>query len=148
MAVRIDFLQLDDDQLLLAVFQLARHGYAQNRKICIWADSRQQAEQLDELLWSAEAELFLPHHLIGDGPSPPPPIQLGWTGSGLPIARDWLIQLASQIPDWFHQCRQIFELIPQSESLRAPLREHYRLYQSQHIKPQHGSLSALLPHHR
>lgn len=54
------------EQPLLLVCELAKRAYAAQLPTLILARSLEEAEVLDDLLWSFEADAFLPHQIAGD----------------------------------------------------------------------------------
>jgi DNA polymerase III subunit chi len=52
---------------LLLVCELAKKAFEAQLPTLIHCRSREQAEQLDELLWEFDADAFLPHQIAGEG---------------------------------------------------------------------------------
>ncbi len=97
-----------------------------SQKVYLHADDDAMAHELDERLWHERDHSFLPHHLVGDGPEPPPPIQVGYREP--PAHRDILINLAGDIPDFFSQFTRVAEIVDEREEIKTQLRDHYRFY--------------------
>lgn len=127
---RVDFYILsatDPEARLRFVCRLVEMVYRKRRhRVYIHAESRLQAEELDERLWSDRAASFLPHNLVGDGPKPAPPIQIGHDKPG--DHRDVLINLSAEVPAWFAQFERVAEISSQDETSLGISREHYRHY--------------------
>lgn len=127
---KIDFYILsapDAEARLAFVCRLVEMVYRKRgHRIYIHAESRDQAEEIDERLWSDRTASFLPHNLVGDGPHPAPPIQIGHEQPG--GHRDVLINLSQDIPAWFAQFERVAEVSAQDEPSLQVSREHYRHY--------------------
>ncbi|MCX7116994.1 MAG: DNA polymerase III subunit chi [Legionellales bacterium] len=128
---RIDFyLSLDPDpkaQMLIAC-RLLEKAYLRGHRVFVLCDSLAFAENLDELLWTFKELSFIPHHLQGEGPEPPPPIQIG---TEKPHGfRDILLNLCATIPPFFSQFRRIMEIIAADEPAIEIGRDHYREYRA------------------
>ncbi|GMU42426.1 MAG: DNA polymerase III subunit chi [Xanthomonadales bacterium] len=54
------------EQPLLLVCELAKRAYAAQLPTLILARSLEEAEVLDDLLWSFETDAFIPHQIAGD----------------------------------------------------------------------------------
>jgi DNA polymerase-3 subunit chi len=52
---------------LLLVCELAKKAFEAQLPTLIHCRSREQAEQLDELLWEFDPDAFLPHQIAGEG---------------------------------------------------------------------------------
>lgn len=115
---------------LVTVCRLADKACQQNRKVHVQAASRAEAEALDELLWSFRAESFVPHHLVGDGPTPPPPVRIGWPEAAI-VCTDILINLAAEIPPEFARCQRVIEVVAGTDSEREQARQHWREFKRQ-----------------
>lgn len=67
---RADFYLIDKprfrEQPLLLVCELAKKAYAAQLPTLVLARSLEEAEALDDLLWSFDADAFLPHQIAGD----------------------------------------------------------------------------------
>lgn len=131
MALEITFYVLGADSPLSArlgtACRLIDKAWQQNRKVLVQAASRSEAEAVDELLWSFRAESFIPHHLIGDGPTPPPPVRIGW--ERLPAdSRDILINLGADIPAGFDRFQRIIEIVAGTHEEREQARAHWKEY--------------------
>lgn len=130
---KVDFYILpteDEKKIYHFVCQLAEKAYQQNHRIYFHLQNKQQAEQLDEILWTWQDDSFLPHNLIGEGPRPAPPIQIGYEKIP-PTERDILINLSQYLPNEYGQFARILEVIPQNETAQAAARERYRIYREQ-----------------
>lgn len=112
---------------LTTACRLVDKAWQQNRKVLLQAASRSEAEALDEQLWAFRAEAFIPHHLVGEGPTPPPPVRIGW--EALPgDSRDILINLGAEIPAGFDRFQRVIEIVAGTDSEREQARSHWREY--------------------
>ncbi|HET8729982.1 MAG TPA: DNA polymerase III subunit chi [Moraxellaceae bacterium] len=120
----------DPGKRLLTACRIVEKAFQQKHQVYIQAGSRTEAEQLDELLWNFRPESFIPHHLVGEGPTPPPPVRIGWL-SIPPEARDLVVNLGDEaIPDP-RRFRRLIEIVGGSDTQREPARQHWRHYKQQ-----------------
>lgn len=115
---------------LTTACRLVDKAWQQNRKVLVRAASRTEAETLDEQLWAFRAESFIPHHLVGEGPTPPPPVRIGWEAPPAD-SRDILINLGADIPAGFERFQRVIEIVAGTDSEREQARNHWREYKRQ-----------------
>jgi len=112
---------------------LTEKAYQQKQTIYIHAENRAMAHQLDECLWTWRDDSFLPHHLVGDGPEPPPPIQIGF--DAIPDkSRHVLINLHPEVPAFYSRFARIMELIVNEPTAQEAGRERYRFYRTTRLE--------------
>ncbi|MBI2380442.1 MAG: DNA polymerase III subunit chi [Gammaproteobacteria bacterium] len=117
------------------VCRLIEAAYGAGRRVHVHAASEALAHALDERLWSYDPVSFLPHNCVGEGPYPPPPIQLGW-GEAEARNTGLLINLSDALPPWpLSRFDQIAEFVPAEEERKAQARERYRYYRDQGYAP-------------
>lgn len=110
--------------------RIIEKAFQQKHAIYVHAASKAEAEQLDELLWSFRPDSFIPHHLVGDGPTPPPPVRIGW--QQIPAeARDLLVNLSAEAPADPQRFRRIVEIVGGDDGMREAARSHWRQYKQQ-----------------
>ncbi len=129
-ALRIDFYLLNSsspEASLLFACRFLEKAYRQGHRVFVHCDSQQQAESLDERLWTFKKESFIPHHLQGEGPEPPPPVQIGFGPEPRGFS-DLLLNLAKTIPSYFSRFRRIAEIVADDETAKTISREHYKEY--------------------
>ncbi|WP_133130018.1 DNA polymerase III subunit chi [Legionella yabuuchiae] len=132
MSQRVDFYLLEHNQpqgeWLLAC-RLLEKAYLRNHRVFVFCNSQQDAECLDELLWTFKDDSFIPHNLQGEGPEPPPPIQIGYRDEPRGF-NDILLNLATSIPPFAARFKRIIEIVAANEEAKEISREHYRHYRS------------------
>ena len=99
--------------------RLADKAFQRGHQIYINAVDRQQAEELDTLLWSFRPSSFLPHGLYGQESSDT--IAIGW-GQEPESHNDLLINLQLEIPSFFSRFRRVAEVVTQEPSSLEALR--------------------------
>ncbi len=109
------------------VCRLAEKALKQKRQVLIVAGSPREAEALDEALWTFKAESFIPHHLVGDGPTPPPPVRVTWPAE----CRDILINLGAESAPSFERFHRVIEAVAGTDAEREQAREHWKAYKRQ-----------------
>jgi len=109
--------------------RLIDKAYQAGHRIYVYLDTQDDAYAFDELLWSFDPQSFIPHHIQGEGPNPPPPVQLGHFPQTPPKITDVLINLSTSIPDFYPQFQRICEIVGPLEEQKTRKREHYRIYQ-------------------
>lgn len=127
---RIDFYVLPDAdpaQRPLLACKLAEKAYSQGLKVYIHTASEQEAQQLDELLWTFRDGSFLPHAIHSAVTGDPPPILLGHDHEPANHT-DVLINLGDDIPRFFGRFERVAELVDQRTELLAQSRERFRYY--------------------
>lgn len=130
--IRVDFYLTANEQnnahWLLAC-RLLEKAYAKGHKVYVLCSNKHDAEFLDELLWTFKEDSFIPHHLQGEGPEPPPPIQIGYEGEPRGF-NDILLNLSNNIPPFYTKFKRIMELVINTEANKEQSRAHYRNYKA------------------
>lgn len=130
MATRVDFYLInanDDMEKLQFLCKLLEKAYKQRHQIFVLCQNSQQTHQLDELLWTFNDISFIPHNIVGEGPEPLPPIQLG--ENDIPQHhRDIIVSLKDEnIPTPNHY-RRIIKIVGNDDTDKENARQHYRHY--------------------
>lgn len=130
--IRVDFYLLADNQpdaLWLVACRLIEKAYSRGHRVYIHCESQKDALLLDELLWTFRDDSFIPHNLQGEGPEPPPPVQIGF-GKEPRGFNDILLNLASEIPSFHARFKRIIELVSNIEEEKEQSRIHYKEYRN------------------
>ncbi len=130
--IRVDFYLLASDHmdaLWLVACRLLEKAYKRNHRVYVHCANQNDAEFLDDLLWSFRDDSFVPHNLIGEGPEPPPPIQIGF-GKEPRGFNDILLNLAPEIPIFHSKFKRIMELVSNQETEKEQSRVHYKEYRA------------------
>lgn len=115
--------------------KLAEKVFRLGFKAYILTDTRQQAEQIDKLLWTFRANSFVPHEIYRDSlPDLANAVIIG-THQAPEAWRHTLINLSTHCPEHITESEQIFELLDNDETHKQAGRKRYRVYQQQGITP-------------
>ncbi len=130
--IRVDFYLLTSDQpdaRWLVACRLLEKAYIKGHRVYVHCNDQKDAEWLDELLWTFRDDSFIPHNLQGEGPEPPPPVQLGFNKEPRGF-NDILLNLASEIPPFYNKFKRVMELVLNVESEKELSRAHYKEYRA------------------
>ena len=131
--MQVDFYLLQPDSDLtkeLLLCRIVEKAYKLGHKIFIFCASQEYAHNLDELLWTYKPDSFLPHNLQGEGPEPPPPIQIGYTTEPRGFT-DILINMSPIYPGFCKKFSRIIEIVDNDISSKEKSRALYRDYKKQ-----------------
>ena len=130
--IRVDFYLLksiEPQAHLLLACRLLEKAYQRGHRVFVYCDSQKNAEALDELLWTYKDDSFIPHNLQGEGPEPPPAIQIGY-GDEPRGFNDILLNMAPTIPPYFSCFRRVMEVVAANDTAKEIGRNHYREYRA------------------
>lgn len=100
---------------------------SQNLKAYIHTDTQEQAQYLDDLLWSYRPESFLPHCMIDTDLDEDVSIVIGYADK-FQEKSDVLINLSQGIPDFHANFSRIVEIIPSDEEAKTQGRLRWKQY--------------------
>jgi DNA polymerase-3 subunit chi len=98
--------------------------------------SDDEAQKLDELLWTFSQGTFIPHRVVRaelDKP-PPEPVLIGVNHAPGPGRWDVLINLAAEVPEFFSRYERVAEVVDANAVRREQSRERYRFYRDRGYK--------------
>lgn len=123
---RVDFYILGEGQTRERFScDLAGKIKKQDLEIYIHTSSRNDAEALDDLMWTHRDISFLPHGLVGEQ-SNMEPITIGWDGGDIE-AKPVMINLAREIPAAVEQFQRVLEIVEANDRQEGRRRyKHYR----------------------
>ncbi|MBU2925568.1 DNA polymerase III subunit chi [Colwellia sp. 4_MG-2023] len=102
----------------------ASHFYRQNQRVFIYTQDKEQAEQIDELLWAFDTDSFVPHNLAGEGPKQGAMVEI--SDQPLRGRRPVLINLTETMPTFANQFQFIVDFVPSDEILKQKARERFK----------------------
>lgn len=131
---RVDFYVLDDGAEQARerfACRLVEKAWRLKHKIYLHARSAEEAERLDQLLWTFSDRSFVPHVL--DTPELAPelaaatPIRIG-TGDEAGFEAELLVNLDAEVPLFFSRFERVAEIVGGDDEHRAAARERFRFY--------------------
>ena len=136
--IRVDFYLLNasgQQASRLLTCRLLEKAYLRGHRVFVYCNNQQEAEELDELLWTFKDNSFIPHNLQGEGPEPPPPIQIGYRDEPRGF-NDILFNLATEIPPFYSRFGRIIEIVANDDLAKELSRKHYREYRAKRCELQ------------
>ena len=133
--LRADFYLIKNQQteaaLLQAACRILEKAFQRQQQVYVQLASTQQAQRLDDQLWTFRDGAFIPHaqyrvgmtadsEAIQIGCEPPPPHQ-----------QQILLNLCGQIPENIQQFARIIEIVLDESRQRELARERYKFYRDQ-----------------
>ncbi len=134
--MRIDF-YITDDESSNATWHIAcrllEKAHLLSHQVFVYCNHQQDAELLDELLWTFKEQSFIPHHIQGEGPEPPARIQIGFSEEAYGF-HDVLLNMSDVVPSFYTQFRRVIEIVGGDESAKIIKRNHYQTYRKMGLK--------------
>ena len=119
------------DAPLHTACRLAEKAFGVCRRVYILAGNPEEAQKLDDLLWTYRQESFIPHAVLcgppGDELFATAPVQITSGQQSLGTC-DVLINLSDALPLDVDSCARIVEIVPNSPPAVAAGRDRYRFY--------------------
>ena len=106
--------------------RLAEQLQQKKRRVLIQVGSKEDAEELDRMLWEFRPDAFVPHALLNaeDAPSDCP-VSIGWQNDP-GDHHDVMINLCPELPVFFSRFQRLAEVIVQEDAVLEYPRLHYR----------------------
>lgn len=143
---RIDFYTLEPDSpgdRFVLTCRLVERVRADGLRVLIHCPDTQLAHHLDRLLWTFRQDSFLPHGIVGQASQSVDqsltPILISIQGA--PEGENQvLINLAAQVPPFFHRFERVCEPIDQDPDVRDAGRIRFRFYRDQGYTLEHHKI--------
>ena len=116
------------EEPLKLVCELARKAYDANLWTLVLARDTEQAEALDDLLWSFDPDAYIPHQIAGsDDEDELTPVLIATPDFAAP-SRALVINLRDDA--YLGACDRVLEVVPADPAAREPLRERWKQYKA------------------
>lgn len=110
--------------------RLVEKIWSQGRRIYLHTNSSQDSKNLDRLLWTFRQNSFIPHGILGEADLKLNSVLIG-NGLDAGDEHDVLINLATEVPDFFNRFERVAEAIENSQEEKRLGRNRYRFYRDQ-----------------
>lgn len=141
---RVDFYLLQGtnfQKIQLFCCRLAEKAWKLGNSVFVRTEDEQQAQQLDNLMWTYSDDSFLPHARQDDTQQSEIPIIIG-AKTEPAKACDLMINLANDIPDKNNQYSRIAEIINEDVVIKKQGRIRYGQYDKKNYPLNHHNISA------
>lgn len=115
------------DMRLLLACQLADKACRMGLTVYVQSENQEQAERLDDLMWTWKQDSFLPHALAGTETAGDTPVNIGF-GPDCDSHANVLINVSNDIPAFYERFERIAEPLDQDAETRRLGRERYKRY--------------------
>lgn len=137
---QVDFYVLEDPakSVQQLACQLAMMAWEQGLRSLLVMPDREQAQQLDELMWIHPQGRFLPHQ--AEGAEGSVPVSIGILDDLDRTPAEVIINLGLAAVPRPERFRRLLELVPAREAERQASRSKFRAYREQGLDPQSHSM--------
>jgi len=141
---RVDFYVLEEvsaDARLRLACRLAEKAFDEAQQVFVLASGGEEAQRMDELLWTFRDRSFIPHDLVNNAGENPAPVLIG-TDLSDPRHVGVLINLTAQVPEGCERFARIVEPLDADTERRQRGRERFRAYRERGMSPESHTLTA------
>lgn len=128
--MKVDFYILErggQSEAWLTACDKTEHLALNQGEVYLYVGSDEEADQLDDLLWSFKDESFIPHQCLDLEDTNPPLVQIGAVPPPTHF-KGTLINLQSTLPPFYAQFDHVIEIVFSDPSVQQLARERYRHY--------------------
>ena len=130
---RIDFYILSSEAnraRLTFACRIAEKAMLNQHNVLIHTAADHEANELDELLWTFSQSSFVPHRIFRDGEPAleNEPVLIGAGAEPQSDRCDMLINLASEVPEFFSRYERVAEVVDSEQERRNAGRRRFRYY--------------------
>ncbi len=122
------------------ICRLTRKAWKQGNRVYLHTDSQAEARQWDDLLWTFQENDFLPHDLYPDVRDSVAPVRIGYGGQDCSEIRDLLINLGTDVPDFYKSFVRVAEVVDGDPKTRERGRARFRFYRERGDEPCHHEI--------
>lgn len=117
--------------------RLTERVYGEGHQVYIHVENAEQAQRLDDLMWTYKPEAFVPHNLVTEAQTAQ--VQIGWQDHP-PHHFDVMINLSSPQPSFFSRFGRVLEIVIQDETVLEQTRKHFKFYKDRGYEVTHRDL--------
>ncbi|WP_114765901.1 DNA polymerase III subunit chi [Vibrio rhodolitus] len=110
------------------VLFLSQHFARQGAKVYLNCQDKSHAEAMAELFWQVDADKFIAHNLVGEGPRYATNIEIGHQRVRPSWNRQLVINLAENETTFANKFAQVVDFVPCEEKAKQLARERYKIY--------------------
>jgi len=107
--------------------KLIEKVYQLQHRVYVHTESQQDAQRLDELLWTFRPGSFIPHSIYSTGSNIDTPVVIGYQ-EHTPEIDDVMLNLTHEVPLFFSQFNRVAELVDGDENARTQARSRFKFY--------------------
>lgn len=140
---RVDFYVLETSKAQARdklVCRLAEKAYSMDHTIYIHTESSEQAQHLDNLLWTFRDGSFIPHQLHNEQQSETCPVIIGHNHEPESHS-EVLINAGNDVPMFFSRFERVAEVVTQDQQQRSQARERFKFYRERGYELETHNLS-------
>lgn len=140
---RVDFYVLDStsaearDKLIC---RLTEKAYSLDHSIYIHTENPEQAQHLDNLLWTYRESSFIPHQLHDEQQDETCQVIIGHSHEPESHS-EVLINAGNDVPMFFSRFERVAEVVTQNEEQRSQARERFKFYRERGYQLETHNLS-------
>lgn len=143
---RVDFYILSDATSVdRFACNIAAKAWSQGNRVHIHTQSAQNADTLDNLLWTYRDISFIPHEIFNGDVEDETPVTVGF-GNGFPETSEVIINLGNDIPAFINHFDRIVEIVGGNETNKQFARQRYRQYKNSNYEVHDHKIDSLKEH--
>ena len=123
----IDFYFNADDRLGVAC-RLAGKALQRRQRVLIYAPQAELAQRIDRLLWTLQADSFIPHCYAHDRHATETPVLIAMDEALPAAACEVLLNLSSECPPFFERHARLLEIVAQDKEQVVAGRKRFKFY--------------------
>ena len=125
---QVDFYILSQpQQRALFACRLAEKIYRLGHRVYIHTANAEQAQALDELLWTFSSGSFVPHECAEDNVATQSPVVIGFRDTST-VTADVLINTTDEFPASYKNFARVAEVVDGADAAKAKGRDRFRMY--------------------
>jgi DNA polymerase III subunit chi len=122
--MRADFYYIPDDDTQRFACRIAQKAFENQHQVYMHADSDEDANDLNKLLWTFQQNSFVPHGLVGEHTDDLPPVQIGTSKPD--HHQEVLINLSNKAPDFAKDFQRVIEIVSNNDNQAETRKQHYQ----------------------
>lgn len=108
--------------------RIVEKAFAKQNRVFIHAKDAEQAQRVDDLLWTFNQGSFIPHCQLSNQQYASNPVVIGYGATPPDEQSDVLVNLDQEVPNFFSRFDRVVEIVSGDENTRSLARNRFKFY--------------------